>query len=208
MKSTQRRLPRQLREEQMIDAAVTAFSRGGYHTVSVEEIAEAAGTSKPTVYQYLGSKERIFTACVRRETDRLIEAVRAAAHDPHAPAGEDPLHRGMRAFFVFVTGNRASWTVLYRHADLRGEPFAGESARLRNRVTAEVADLVTACTREGYGDLDPRDAQLLARIAVSTADAFADWFLEHPEESPETMARHVTDLTWAHLRARREGAEV
>jgi AcrR family transcriptional regulator len=192
----------------MIDAAVTAFSRGGYHTVSVEEIAEAAGTSKPTVYQYLGSKEKIFTACVRRETDRLVEAVRAAAHDPYAPAGEDPLRRGMQAFFVFVTGNRASWTVLYRRASLQGEPFAGETARLKDRVTAEVADLITACTSEDYGGLDPKEVQLLARIAVSTADAFADWFLEHPEESPETMARHVTELTWAHLRARREGARV
>ncbi len=186
----------------MIDAAVTAFSRGDYHTVSVEEIAAAAGTSKPTIYQYLGSKEGIFTACVRRETDRLVEALRAAAHDPHAPAGDDPLQRGMRAFFAFVTDNRESWTVLYRRAALQGEPFAGETARLRERVMSEVADLITSCTREGYGDLAPRDAQLLARVAVSTADAFADWLLEHPEEDPGAMAHHVTELTWSHLRAR------
>lgn len=191
----------------MIDAAVTAFSRGDYRTVSVEEIAEAAGTSKPTIYHYLGSKEKIFTACVRRETDRLVASVRAAVHDPHAPTVEDPLRRGIHAFFTFVTENRESWTVLYRRAAVQGEPFEEETARLRDRVVAEVADLITTCTRGDYGGFDTRDAQLLARIAVSTADAFADWLLEHPEESPDTMAGHVTELTWSHLHSRR-GATV
>lgn len=184
----------------MIDAAVTAFSRGDHHTVSVEEIAAAAGTSKPTLYQYLGSKEGIFTACVRRESERLV----AAAHA--APAGEDPLRRGMHAFFAFVTDHRESWTVLYRSAAVRGEPFAGEAVRVRERVMAEVAGLIVACTREGYGDLAPKDAQLLARVAVSTADAFADWLLDHPEEDPEAMAGHVTDLAWSHLRGRGRSA--
>ncbi len=189
----------------MIDAAVTVFSRGDYHTVSVEEIATAAGTSKPTIYQYLGSKEGVFTACVRRETDRLVEAVRAAVHDPRAPAGEDPLHRGMRAFFTFVTAHRDSWTVLYRRAALTSEPFAAETARMRDRVTTEVAALITGCTRADL-PLAAEDAELLARIAVSTADAFADWLLDHPEECPEAMARQVTDLTWSHMRARSASA--
>ena len=203
MKTKQRRLPRRVREQQLIDAAVSAFSRGDYHTVSVEEIAVAAGTSKPTVYHYLGSKEGIFTACVRREMERLVEAIRTAVRDPLHPTDEDPLRRGMRAFFGFVIDNRESWTVLYRRAVAQGQPFEGETLRMRDRVTDEMADLITTCTRGDYGALDPREAQLLARVAVSTADAFADWLLDHPDENPDTMAGHVTELTWSHLRPRR-----
>ncbi|GHC79791.1 TetR family transcriptional regulator [Nocardiopsis terrae] len=203
MKTKQRRLPRRVREQQLIDAAVLAFSRGDYHTVSVEEIAQAAGTSKPTVYHYLGSKEGIFTACVRREMERLIDAVRDAVHDPSALPGDDPLRRGMQAFFTFVVAHRESWTVLYRRAAVQGAPFEGETIRVRDRVTAEVAELITACTRGDYEALAPRDAQLLARVAVSTADAFADWLLDHPDETPDAMAGHVTELTWSHLRSRR-----
>lgn len=201
MTTKQRRLPRQVREQQLIDAAVSAFSRGDYHTVRVEEIAAAAGTSKPTAYHYLGSKEGIFTACVRREMERLIEAIRDAVHAPH-PVDDDPLRRGMRAFFAFVVDNRESWTVLYRRAAAQGQPFEAETARMRDRVTEEMADLITVCTREDYGDMDARDAQLLARVAVSTADAFADWLLDHPDETPDTMAGHVAELTWSHLRTR------
>ena len=177
MKTKQRRLPRRVREEQLIDAAVSAFSRGDYHTVSVEEIAAAAGTSKPTVYHYLGSKEGIFTACVRREMDRLVQAIRTAVRDPRVPTEVDPLHRGMRAFFAFVVDNRESWTVLYRRAAAQGQPFAKETDRARDRVTAEMADLITTCTRGDYGALDSR-------------------------EDPDTMAGHVTELTWSRLRAR------
>ncbi|WP_460749069.1 TetR/AcrR family transcriptional regulator [Nocardiopsis oceani] len=201
MKTKQRRLPRRVREQQLIDAAVTAFSRGDYHTVSVEEIAETAGLSKPTVYHYLGSKEGIFTACVRREMERLVDAIRTAVHDPLAPIGDDPLRRGMQAFFTFVVDNRESWTVLYRRAAVQGEPFEGETTRMRDRVTAEVAALITSCTGDDYGALAAKDAQLLARVAVSTADAFTDWLLEHPEETPDAMAGHVTELTWSHLRS-------
>ncbi len=193
----------------MIDAAVTAFSRGDYHTVRVEQIAAAAGTSKPTVYHYLGSKEGIFIACVRREADRLVAAIRDAVRDPRSPAGADPLRRGLQAFFTFVTDNRDSWTVLYRRTSAQTEPFAGEVARARDRVLAEVVDLVTACTGaagdvpDGAGCLlDPKDAELLARVAVSTADACADWLLEHPEETPDALAGHVSELTRSHLRSR------
>ncbi|MBE2999406.1 TetR/AcrR family transcriptional regulator [Nocardiopsis sp. HNM0947] len=197
MRTKHRRPPRGVRRQQMIDAAVSVFSRGDYHNVRVDEIARAAGTSKPTVYHHLGSKEGIFTACVRREAERLIEHLRAAVHDPRAPGGEDPLHRGMLAFFTFVTHNRDSWTVLYRRAAGQGEPFAGEIARTRDRVTAEVADLISTCTAASAPAR--REAELLARVAVSTADAFADWLLDHPEETPHTMAGHVTALTWSSL---------
>ncbi|MFD6099686.1 TetR/AcrR family transcriptional regulator [Nocardiopsis flavescens] len=199
MKTEQRRLPRGIREQLMIDAAVAAFSRGDYHTVRVEEIAEAAGTSKPTMYHYLGSKEGIFNACVRRESERLVEVLRAAVHDPGAPGGDDPLRRGFRAFFGFVVAHRGSWTVLYRRA--AAGPAAAAVGGARERVLAEVTELITTCGELPEGTRE-RDAALLARIAVSTADAFADWLLDHPEESPDTLADHVAALTWAHLEMR------
>lgn len=188
----------------MIDAAVAAFSRGEYHTVRVDEIAEEAGTSEPRVYHHLGSKEGIFAACVRREADRLVETIRGAVHDPRAPRDGGSLHRGMLAFFTFVTDNRDGWTVLYRRAGGQGEPFAGQIARARERVTSEITDLIVTCTAGTAPGL--RDAQLLARIAVSAADTFTGRLLEHPEETPHTMAGHVTALTWSSLGADRVGA--
>lgn len=61
-----KRLPRAVREQQMLDAAVKVFSRRGFHAASMDEIAEDAGISKPMVYAYLGTKEELFVACLHR----------------------------------------------------------------------------------------------------------------------------------------------
>ncbi|HEY0701100.1 MAG TPA: helix-turn-helix domain-containing protein, partial [Micromonospora sp.] len=131
-----KRLPRAIREQQMLDAAVRTFSLRGYHAASMDEIAEAAGISKPMVYAYLGTKEELFTAVLHREGTRIMEAV-AAAVVPGLPPDQQ-LWRGLRAFFAFVGAHRDGWAVLYRQA--RGEPpFAGELTRMRARMAEVVA---------------------------------------------------------------------
>ena len=73
-----KRVPRVVREQQMLDAAVRAFARRGYQHASMDDIAELAGVSKPLVYLYLNSKEELFAACLRREAASLVAAVRGA----------------------------------------------------------------------------------------------------------------------------------
>jgi AcrR family transcriptional regulator len=89
-----RRLPREVREQQMLDAAVEVFSEYGFHEASMEEIAERARVSKPLLYLYLGSKEETFRACVARESDRLVDALRAMR--TQAPEGGGPGYAAMR----------------------------------------------------------------------------------------------------------------
>ena len=72
-----KRLPRAVREQQMLDAAVQMFSVNGYHETSMDAIAAKAEISKPMLYLYYGSKEDLFGACLDRELARFIEAVRA-----------------------------------------------------------------------------------------------------------------------------------
>lgn len=77
-----KRMPREVREREMLDAAVVTFGQRGYRSASMDEIAELAGVSKPLVYLYLNSKEELFTACIRREADALLTAVRAGVVEP------------------------------------------------------------------------------------------------------------------------------
>lgn len=67
-----------MRERQIPDAAVAVFSRRGFHLASMDDIAEVAGVSKPMIYAYLGSKDDLFIACIRREAQRLMELISAA----------------------------------------------------------------------------------------------------------------------------------
>lgn len=188
----------------MIDAAIRVFSQRGYHSASVEEIAEAAGISKPMVYIYLGSKEGVFTACIRREADRVVESVRGAVD-----AAADPQQRiwaGLQAFFQFVADNRESWIVLYQQARTQGERFSTEVFQARCRVMEEVTALFVSGTATPRGRLiSETDAQILAHIAAGAADALTDWLLAHPEETPETLTRRVIALAGSAARASTDG---
>jgi AcrR family transcriptional regulator len=52
----------QERREQILDAAVSVFGKKGFEGANVEDIAQAVGISKGTVYLYFKSKEDIFKA--------------------------------------------------------------------------------------------------------------------------------------------------
>lgn len=123
-----RRLPRGVRERQMVDAAVRCFARSGYQAASMDEIAESAGVSKPLVYLYLHSKEELFTAVIRREAQALLGVVAEAVVDRRVPPDER-LWAGLMAFFTFAAEHPDSWTVLSSTgADARGAVRRGGGA--------------------------------------------------------------------------------
>ncbi|WP_037577036.1 TetR/AcrR family transcriptional regulator [Phaeacidiphilus oryzae] len=217
-----KRLPRAVREQQMLDAAVRVFSRSGYHAASMDEIAEQCEVSKPLLYLYLGSKEELFGACLRREADRLIEAL-ADAVDPELEPGEQ-LFRGLVAFFAFVAEHRESWIVLYQQARSQGGPIVAEVVEVRRMVTAAVAGLVRASApvagaegeagpvlpeqraAEQRGAEGRGEAVAIAHALVGGADALADWVLASSgAEPPETTARRLMNVFWIGLERRMAG---
>lgn len=82
-----KRMPREVRERQMMDAAVATFGQRGYRAASMDQIAELAGVSKPLVYLYLNSKEELFTACIRREAPAASSPPAARRRRPRARRG-------------------------------------------------------------------------------------------------------------------------
>ncbi|HEY7597110.1 MAG TPA: TetR/AcrR family transcriptional regulator [Actinophytocola sp.] len=66
------------RTEQLVSAAVTAFSDTGYTGTSTDDVARLAGVSQPYVIRLFGSKQRLFVAGVERACEQVEEAFRAA----------------------------------------------------------------------------------------------------------------------------------
>ena len=203
-------MPRAQREQQMLDSAVRIFSRCGYHAASMDEIAEASDVSKPMLYLYLGSKEALFAACIRREADRLIAAVGQAA-EPGLDTGEQ-LRRGLTAFFAFVAEHRESWIVLYQQARAQGEPIVEEVTAARRQVVDAVTALVRRAARASIpgprnGDSPDRgEAAAVAQAIVGAADALAGWVIDTGPEPPEETARRLMSVIWIGLEPRLNGA--
>ena len=192
-----KRLPRAVREQQMLDAAVAVFSASGFHDASMDEIAARAGISKPMVYAYLGSKEELFLACLHREGTRLMEAVASAVAPADAPRllPDEQLWRGLRAFFAFVGAHRDGWRVLYRQA--RGtEPFVAELAAMRARMVDVVSALLSRVIAGSGRSPRPMDVTAMAYALVGAGESLADWAVDHSEEPPETTATRLMNFVW------------
>ncbi|MFE3634864.1 TetR/AcrR family transcriptional regulator [Streptomyces cellostaticus] len=194
-----KRMPRAVRERQMLDAAVRIFGRRGYTAASMDEIAELAGVSKPLVYLYLNSKEDLFTACVRREAGALSAAVRTGVR-ADLPADRQ-LWDGLLAFFGHTAENPDGWAVLHLQARTHGELFAAEVAAMREEIVAFVTRLIVVAAREAHRDPDlaERDVAGLAEALVGAAESLAAWANATPGTTARQAAATLMNFAWAGL---------
>jgi AcrR family transcriptional regulator len=192
--SSFRRLPRAVREQQMLDAAVRVFSRRGFHAASMDEVAEEAGISKPMVYAYLGTKDELFVACLHREGARLMEAIAGDVGTDGLPPDEQ-LWRGLRAFFRFVGAHRDGWAVLYRQA--RADvAFAAELAEMRRRIVEVVAGMLARVVAGQGRPVRETELEATAYALVGAGESLADWLADRPEEDPERTATRMMNVAW------------
>ncbi|MET7569547.1 TetR/AcrR family transcriptional regulator [Streptomyces sp. NPDC005492] len=200
-----KRMPRAVREQQMLDAAVRTFGQRGYMAASMDEIAELAGVSKPLVYLYLNSKEDLFTACIRREGQALTETVRAGV-DTASPADRQ-LWDGLRAFFTHTAQHPDGWSVLHLQARTHGEPFAAEVAAMRAELVAFVTQLIAVAAREAHRnpDLPEREVAGLAEALVGAAESLAAWSNSTPGVTAKQAAATLMNFAWAGLGGLMEG---
>src|SRR3954449_6994718 len=63
-------------------ALAGAFAADGLHGTPIDDVAEAVGLAKPTLYARFGDKEELFALAVEAEVERLIARVEAAASLP------------------------------------------------------------------------------------------------------------------------------
>ncbi len=105
----------QQRRRDILLAAKKVFFECGYQLASVDQIAEAAGTTKRTVYDHFGSKETLFAKVMAFAGEQFVGLLPKAGDLPVAPAD------GLRAFAT-------------RLAELVGAP---DSLRFQRLVIAE-----------------------------------------------------------------------
>ncbi|MGW3728240.1 TetR/AcrR family transcriptional regulator [Streptomyces sp. NPDC000851] len=206
-----KRMPRAVREQQMLDAAVQTFGQRGYMAASMDDIAELAGVSKPLVYLYLNSKDDLFTACIRREAKALTAAVRAGVH-PELPADRQ-LWEGLLAFFTHTARHPDGWSVLHLQARTHGETFAAEVTAMRTEIVTFVTQLIADAAREALPhsrlrssggtptdpDLPDKEVAGLAEALVGAAESLATWANATPGVTARQAAATLMNFAWAGL---------
>jgi AcrR family transcriptional regulator len=188
-----KRLPRAVREQQMLDAAVQMFSVNGYHETSMDTIAAEAQISKPMLYLYYGSKEDLFGACLNREMGRFIDVVRADIDFKQTP--KDLLRNAILSFLRYIDANRASWIVMYTQAT-SSQTFAHLVREGRERIIELVAGLMRSGSRTPRTDTEH---EMMAVALVGAGEAMATR-ITAGDIDVEEAAQLMIDLFWHGLR--------
>ncbi len=188
-----KRLPRAVREQQMLDAAVQMFSVNGYHETSMDAIAAEAQISKPMLYLYYGSKEDLFGACLNREMSRFIDVVRAGIDFTQSP--KDLLRNTIGSFLRYIDANRASWIVLYTQAT-SSQAFAHTVREGREQIVDLVAGLLRTGIRSPRSDAE---IEIMAVALVGAGEAIANR-LSTGDTDVDEAAGLMIELFWRGLK--------
>lgn len=183
------RVPRAVRERQLIELAEELFAERGYRGTSMDELARRAGVTKPVVYELFGNKDGLFRACVERSAERLAETVAAAVR---AQAGaEARLRAGGLAFLRFASEHRVAWELM-----MEGR-FSDTAVKVRNGQAELVLELLRELAPPG---VDDDELEVAARAVNSAYEGVAHWMWEHPHVPIERLADWTVELLLPGLR--------
>lgn len=106
---TRPRLTAAERSEQLVAAAITAFSATGYAGTTTDDVARLAKVSQPYVIRLFGSKRQLFIAGIEHAADRIEQTFRDAGTDlPSLAAAYDRLLAERELLAMLLHGYAAS----------------------------------------------------------------------------------------------------
>jgi AcrR family transcriptional regulator len=184
------RVPRALREEQILDIAEELFVTKGYEQTSIEDICRIADVSRPTVYNLYENKGAIYLACVRRARTILERKLAEAALS--TPDPYEQLLRGGDAHFQILEEDPRRWQLLFGKPGLIGE-LADELAAERFHTV----DAIAALLRNYAPDADADRISAYANLISGAAEQLGRWWLYNRHIPRETICRYQADFLWS-----------
>jgi AcrR family transcriptional regulator len=192
------RLPADQRKRQLLDVACSIFAERGFHATAMDDVASAAGVTKPVLYQHFPSKRALYIELLDDVGRQLLAELQSAPS--HAPTGRERVEAGFTAYFRFVTDNPPAFRMLFG-ASARNDPeFARVVDGILDDATAAISSLIEI-------DSGAEHRRVLAHALIGVAEATSRDALAGDRHDAATLARWVSELMWFGLRGVRSEDE-
>ncbi|MFG1642866.1 TetR/AcrR family transcriptional regulator [Amycolatopsis sp. NPDC049252] len=151
--------------DRILDAAYACFVRHGMRRTTMDDIAAAAGMSRPAVYQYVKNKDDVFLRLASRLFEQALTAARTAA------SADGPL--ADRLYNVLAA--KLSLTLRVVQDSPHAAELLDESARLsgtlvegfKTSILTLLTDTVTSAADTGEIAVDGPDPVEIAELALA-----------------------------------------
>jgi AcrR family transcriptional regulator len=195
-----KRLRAEHRRQQLLDVALRLFAARGFKATTMDDIAEAAGVTKPLLYQHFASKRALYLELVEGVAASMLEALGKAVAAADGPRQQ--VEGGFAAYFDLVVTHADAFALLFG-SEVPNDPELSQAVRHVEDMLAEAVDVLIDA------GLDEDHRRLLAYAVVGMAEGASRHFLAVGEASgslpdqadADRSARRVADLAWAGLRS-------
>ncbi|TXS52354.1 TetR/AcrR family transcriptional regulator [Streptomyces sp. t39] len=177
-------MPRRERELLILEAGAEEFGAKGYARGSTAAVAARAGISKPMIYEYFGSRDGLYLACLDRAGSRLVAAV-ASAQDGSPDAARAT--RTMEAIFRALESRMRDWELVHDTTLPEGGDLH-TAAVVHRRELSRMGAVGVAEVLGAAAVTEPLDADLATHLWYGTVGAAIRWWRHHPEQSADEMA--------------------
>ena len=182
------------RRDQILDATLALAQERGFHSVSIDGVARAAGISRPIVYQHFGDLPGLLHALVDREGERATVQLAELLPTTVEPDPREQLVSALGAFLEAVKAEPVRWRLILLPREGAPEIMRERFERERAGVTTQLAAVVGPALDSVPGAPAP-DAALLARSLQALAEELARVVLEDPQRYP--VERLLEYARWA-----------
>lgn len=179
------------RREQLISVAQGMFAEHGVQPTTVEEIATAAGVTKPLIYEHFGGKEGLYAVVVDRAMRQLIDQLVGSL--TAGGTSREILERTALALLRYIEEQPAAFRVLQR--DSPTWHGGGSAASVMSAVADQVEQIVIEVFQRN--ELDTTVVPIYARMLVGMIGFTGEWWISSGSSLPrETVAAHMVNLAW------------
>ncbi|HWD81001.1 MAG TPA: TetR/AcrR family transcriptional regulator [Kribbella sp.] len=182
------------RRPMILDAALEVFSAKGYPGTTMQSVAEAAGVTKPVVYDCFANRDELLLALLAREEQHLIISIVAALPaDPTVGTPEEHVLEGLTAFLTAVQKHPRSWRIVFG-AQYGAAPAVSERVRAARAFLVESLRLTLLQSLPGVTDPDA-NLPVLAELLASMTEACARMLVvDGTTCTPAELARTVSQV--------------
>lgn len=189
--TARRRLPHNERRALIVEAAGRLFGAHGYDGARLDDVAAAAGVTKPIVYRHFDSKRDLYLALLDRHSDDLGGFVSSI---PAEGSIERRLRTVLEVWLGYVEARSYAWKMLFR--DTGGGPEIGARRReVHARARAVLVDVIRSLAATPVPE---RELEPIAELMSMGMAALVLWWIEDAAVSRAAVLDALT-TAWVKL---------
>lgn len=191
-KARRARLDPEARRAQLVETARGLLEERGVGTMSVEDVADAAGVSRSLVYAYFGDRDGLVAEVYLGVLAELELAL--APFLPHGvPTSEDGLRRVVECCMRFAHDQPAAWRLLVTDS-VRRHPAVIRSRSKRVAALSRMPSLADGSCGSEVGE------EMVADAILGLLEAGVLHWLDYSDLAPEEAATLLSNVLWSGLR--------